>query len=174
MLFANPCSNYSNLPPQRKAVILLTLSATLPQDEALFIVKYIYQTKTNALTGTDYKEIKRKALVFYKKVATKTKRRPYLRSAYFKKEKIFLDLFWQHLYEKNYWDRARRLKFFPCCIELIQKSHCAPITKNNPNKSNEILHRFTGKSANAIFCVQIKEYRLTRKKFLMSVFPVEP
>lgn len=59
-----------------------------------------YQTKTAKLSGTDFHEVHKKAFAIYQKIAKKTKRRPYIRSAYFKKEKIFLTLFWPHLHEK--------------------------------------------------------------------------
>ncbi|MFA5948632.1 MAG: hypothetical protein WC806_06770 [Candidatus Gracilibacteria bacterium] len=93
---------------------------------------------------------------------------------YFKKDKIFLDLFWSHIFEKNYWDQMRRMKFFPCAMELIQKSHFSPISKENPNKSSEILHRFAGATkANELFFVQIKEDKSIGKKWLISAFPID-
>lgn len=88
-----------------------------------------YKTKTKALTGTDYREISRKAFSIYQQIKRKSKRRPYARSAYFRKEKIFLGLFWNHIHEKNYWDQMRRMKFFGCAIELIQNSHFEPTSK---------------------------------------------
>lgn len=133
-----------------------------------------YKTKTKALTGTNYREISKKAHNLYQQIKRKSKRRPYVRSAYFKKEKVFLGQFWNHLYEKNYWDQMRRMKFFGCAVELIQKSHFEPISKENPNKSGEILHRFSGITANnEIFFVQIKEDKRNNQKYLISVFPIE-
>lgn len=136
-------------------------------------MKY-YKTKTRPFTGTSYKEIRKKAFGFYREIKSKSKRKPYVRSAYFKKEKIFLDIFWSHLHEKNYWDQMRRMKFFACGIELIQKSRQEPVSKENPNKSGEILHRFAGATANnELFFVQIKEDKSSSKKFLISIFPIE-
>lgn len=67
----------------------------------------------------------------------------------------------------------RRLKYFPCAIELIQKSRFEPESKENPNKRTEILHRFTGVTKeNDIFFVQIKEDKRTGQKWLISVFPL--
>jgi len=40
------------------------------------------------------------------------------------------------------------MKFFACGIELIQKSRQEPVSKENPNKSGEMLHRFAGATAN--------------------------
>lgn len=135
----------------------------------------IYKTKTKKFAGTSYTEIRKKAFSLYQEIKRKSKRKPYVRSAYFKKGKIFLALFWGHLFkEKNYWDQMRRMKFYACGIELIQKSHFEPISKENPNKPGEILHRFAGTSAdNKPFFVQIKEDKKTSQKWLISIFPVE-
>ena len=105
----------------------------------------IYKTKTDKLTGTDFHEVNQKASVLYQKIKRKSKRRPYVRSTYFNKDKVFLGLFWQHLFDKPNWrDRVRRLKYFPCAIELIKNTKFEPISKENPNKQAEILHRFAG------------------------------
>lgn len=133
-----------------------------------------FKTKSVVLRGTSYKEISKKAFVLYNEIRRKTKRRPYIRSAYFKKDKIFLGLFWNHLRSKNYWDQTRRMKFFGCAIELIRNSRFEPTSKENPNKPNEILHRFAGTTKdNDLFFVQIKEEKRTGEKWLASVFPIE-
>ncbi len=133
----------------------------------------IYQVKVKKLEGTDFHEVRKKAFVIYKKLISKSKRRPYVRSAYFKKDKIFLALFWQHLWDKQKWqDRMRRLKFFEAGIELIRHSNFEPTTKENPNKSNEILHRFAGSTKDKeLFFVQIKEDKRNGQKHLISIFP---
>ncbi|KKT71974.1 MAG: hypothetical protein UW66_C0017G0012, partial [Candidatus Moranbacteria bacterium GW2011_GWF1_44_4] len=63
----------------------------------------VYQTKAKKLSGTDFQEVNRKAHEIYTQIKKKSKRRPYVRSAYFRKEKIFLELFWKHLYGKENW-----------------------------------------------------------------------
>lgn len=133
-----------------------------------------YQSKFKKLSGTDYKEIHSKALAVYKKIKSRTKRKPYVRSVYFNKEKVFLDYFWQHLQQKNWRDRNRRLKYYPCAIDLIRNSRLEPISKQNPNKPTEILHRFAGLTkGKEVFYVQIKEDKKTNKKYFISVFPPE-
>lgn len=134
-----------------------------------------YQTKALMFSGSDYHEVHLKAYGLYKKIKRKTKRRPYVRSAYFNKEKIFLEAFWNHLYEKqNFRDKVRRMKYFGCAVELIQMSKCEPTSKENPNKRSEILHRFAGATKEKdLFFVQIKEDKKTGQKWLMSVFPVD-
>lgn len=134
-----------------------------------------YKTKTKKLTGTNYKEVHKNALDLYYQIKKRTKRRPYIRSIYFKKEKIFLELFWRHLFARGNWrDRMRRLKYFPCVIELIGKTTHKPESKPNPHKQSEILHRFAGISKeNNRFFVQIKENKYTKQKFLMSIFPFQ-
>ena len=132
-----------------------------------------YQTKAAKIPGTDFCEVRKKAFNIYEQIRKRTKRRAYIRSAYFKKDKIFLALFWQHLWDKYKWlDRMRRLKFYAAGLELIQNSRFEPITKKNPNKSGEILHRFAGSSREKeLFYVQIKENKHTGQKYLISIFP---
>jgi len=115
----------------------------------------------------------KKAHSIFNEIKIKSKRRPYIRSAYFKKSKIFLGLFWSHLHDKQGWDdRVRRLKLFPCAIELIQKSTYNPESKDNLNRPSEILHRFYGATQEGEnFCVHIKEDKRTEEKFFISVFP---
>jgi len=132
-----------------------------------------YKTHAHKLAGTHYQRLMKKAFGQYKEIVRKSKRRPYVRSAYFDKQKVFLGLFWQHLHEKNLRDKARRLALFPCAIELIEKTRYSPTTKENPNKKSESLHRFAGSTPdNEIFFVQIKEDKQNKQKYFISVFPL--
>lgn len=135
----------------------------------------IYKTKTKKFSGTDFREVHGPAFGLYTEIKKKTKRRAYVRSAYFDKEKIFLDLFWHHLFEKSNWrDRVRRMRYFGCAIELIQNSHFKPNQTKNPNDSKEMFYRFYGADANdEVFCVQIKEDHKKKQKFFISVYPTE-
>lgn len=134
----------------------------------------VYKTKLRAFGGTNYREVSRKATDAYDIIKKKTKRRPYVRSAYFNKEKVFLGVFWSHLRSKNYWDQIRRMRFFECGVELIMKSRIDPMTKENPNKPDEVLHRFSGVTSDGEqFNVQIKENKRSGQKMLISVFPIE-
>lgn len=134
-----------------------------------------YKVNTAKLSGTDFKEVHKKAFGVYTQIKRKTKRRPYVKSAYFKKDKVFLDLFWKRLFDNFNWrDRIRRLKYFPCAIELIRKTTFDSTSKKNLNKKSEMFHRFAGITKNQdIFLVQIKEDKRTRQKWFMSVFPLE-
>ncbi|KKQ17425.1 MAG: hypothetical protein US31_C0019G0012 [Berkelbacteria bacterium GW2011_GWA1_36_9] len=134
----------------------------------------IYKTKTNKFCGTSYKEIIKKARIIYHSVEKRSKRSAYLRSSYFKKEKVFFSLFWGHLNQKPKKERLRRLKFLACAIELIENSNYKPTSKSNPNQKREILHRFGGITpSRELFYVQIKENIKTKRKDFMSVFPEE-
>ncbi|KKP40607.1 hypothetical protein A2130_03480 [Candidatus Woesebacteria bacterium GWC2_33_12] len=130
-----------------------------------------YQTKSTLLHGSNYKEIKKNSDKLFASLQKQTKRQPYVRSAYFSKQKIFFNLFWIHLFDKPDKIRSERLRFLKCGIELIQKSRNHPESKDNLNNKAEILHRFMGITKNKIkFAVQIKEIKRTGKKYLMSVF----
>lgn len=131
-----------------------------------------YKTKAKRVSGTRYREVYDEAFILYEKIKKRTKRRPYIRSVYFQKQKIFIDLFWQHLHDKNWRDRARRIRFFPAAVELLKYTTNQPQSKDNPNHSNETLHRFTGTTADGyLFYVQVRENKRNSTKSLYSVFP---
>ncbi len=132
----------------------------------------VYQTKTKKLSETNYSEVKKHAAFILNQIKKRTKRRPYIRSAYFNKQKIFFDYFWIHLSQKNLRERIRRLRYFPCALDLIRNSRIVPVSIENADNRNEMLHRFTGKTKDKeVFFVQIKESKRGDKKYLMSCFP---
>jgi hypothetical protein len=157
-----------------KSAILLKAETPITASGFLFsFFMQVYKTKSRKLSGTNWSQVSKQGQTLYKELRKKTKRHPYVRSAYFNKQKIFLDLFWQHLHEKNNLrDKIRRLKYLPCAIDLIQQNRLDPISKENPNRRGEIVHRFTGLTPdNEIFFVQIKERKSTNEKWFISVFP---
>jgi hypothetical protein len=135
----------------------------------------VFKIKTNPFPGTKYREVRSKALSLHAAIQKRNpKRRANVRSAYFKKDKIFLGIFWSHLKQKNWQDRTRRLKYYPCALDLIRNSKLVPISKQDPNDPDELLHRFAGITpVDDLFYVQIKENKKTDQKFLISVFPEE-
>ena len=131
-----------------------------------------YHTQIPRIRGTDYKEVSKRARILYKEISSKTKRRPYIRSVFFKKEKIFLDYFWSHLQSKNWKDRLRRLKYYECALDLIMNTRTAPFIIKNRHNNSEVFYRFTGLTRNRErFFVQIKENTRRREKSFISVFP---
>ena len=131
-----------------------------------------YKTKVKPLQGYNPIRVRRQANGIFKMISSKTKRRPYIRSEYFTKEKVFLDYFWFHLQTKNWLDRTRRLRQYPCAIDLIKNSRIMPFSQTNIDKKSEILHRFSGINGNnEKFFVQIKEDKKSGEKHFMSVFP---
>ena len=132
-----------------------------------------YKTKKQKISGTSFKEVNKTAKIIFKQITSKTKRTPYIRSKYFKKEKIFLNLFWSHLFEKREKDRVRRLKFYDCALGLIKNSTYDPETRENFRKKDELLHRFHGILASGEkFVVQVKENKRTKRKDLISIYPL--
>jgi len=102
-------------------------------------------------------EIRKEAMAVFNQIKRRTKRRPYVRSAYFNKEKIFFDFFWTHLHQKGPKSRFKRLKYFAAAVDLIKNSKNHPVSKENPNKRTEIVHRFAGLTKEKeLFFVQIK------------------
>lgn len=132
----------------------------------------VHKVKAKVFPGTDYEEVYPPARKLYNQIKSKTKRNPYVRSSYFKKEKVFIELFWIHLNQKNRKDRNKRLKYYACGIELLRETRQLPVTKKNPNKASELLHRFAGITSNGdLFYIQVKENTRTKRKDLMSIFP---
>lgn len=134
-----------------------------------------FKTKSRRLPSTHWDKVMKNAFGQYKEITRKTKRRPYVRSACFDKEKIFLGLFWHHLHEKtNIRDKTRRLKYFPCAIELMQNSKVKPTTQISKEEPTVYLHRFADITPdNDSFFLQIKENIKSKQKWLISVFPYE-
>jgi hypothetical protein len=134
-------------------------------------MKGIYKVKSAKITGSTYLDVERKVRKSYQAIARRTKRTPYIRSAYWRKDKIFLNLFWTYLNQKHRSERKQRLKYFDCGIELLRHSVIESETRDNPNGKNELVHRFTGQTADGdIFLVQVKENKRTGSKYLMSIF----
>lgn len=133
---------------------------------------YLFPVKAQPFPGTRYAEVAPQARALLRQIAKRTKRQPYIRSAYFRKDKIFFTYLWNHISQKTWRERARRLKYLPCAIELIEKSRNTPTTKDNPNRRDEALHRFEGKTKSGIrFAVQVKEDKRKRRKELISIYP---
>ena len=133
-------------------------------------IKY-YHSKYDKLPGSKYAELTTATWRIYNDIRRRTNRKPYVRSAYFKKDKVFIDSFWTHLNQKPRRDRIRRIKYFQCGIDLLRNSRMIPESRPNPNGRNEIVHRFTGKTKSSeVFYVQIRENR-RGNKYLMSIFP---
>lgn len=133
-----------------------------------------HQTKAKKLSGTSLGEVTKQARKLFHELEKKTKRKVYIRSAYFNRQKIFFDNFWDHLYQKSPKERFRRLGYFKVAIELIEQSRQQPTCKINPNKPSERLYRFAGQTKEKeIFYVQIKEKIKSKSKYFMSVFSPE-
>jgi hypothetical protein len=130
-----------------------------------------YQCKQGKLPGgSNYRRVMKAARLEYHTLQSNPRRRTYIKAQYFDKEKVFIDLFWEHLKQMRPADRIRRLKLYACALELIANCTLSPKIKINPNNVNETLYRFKGTSKEgAIFYVQIKENRKERKDFISIV-----
>lgn len=134
----------------------------------------VYITKVRPISGTQSAEVYKKAFDIYKQLRKKTKRRPYVRSVYFKKDKVFLETFWHHLHQKSWRERAKRTPYFTCGLDLIRNCTIDPESKDNPSDHSQIVHRFTGSILKGeFFRVQIKEDKRNGNKWLMSIYPVD-
>lgn len=133
----------------------------------------VYKSKYSQLPGTTYNEIVAAARREYHIAQKRTPRRiPYVRSAYFAKDKVFLNTFWDHLKQKHPSEQVRRLKFYLAALDLLRNTACTAesiIERNNPDV---FLHRFAGQTQDGqYFYVQVKDNRRSGRKDFMSVFP---
>jgi len=132
----------------------------------------VFKSKDKLIAGTSYEEVVKIARVEHKKIENLTKRQPYVRSTYFRGDKVFVSLFWTHLMQKNLRIRTQRLKLYRAAIDLLRKSHDAPETIYQKNDLNILLHRFHGVTKDGIgFCVQVKQDKRSGRKDFMSVYP---
>lgn len=132
----------------------------------------VYRSKIGKIPGRSYRDVERAARDIHKQYAHSTKRNPYIKSLYFGREKIFIDMFWAHLSQKPRSDRKRRLKFYAAAIDLLQNTRFEPVSRKNPNGANETVYRFAGSTpSDELFYVQVKRDNSTNNKYFMSVFP---
>lgn len=136
-------------------------------------MKY-YQSKYDLLPGSSYDEVVAYARKEFNTIRKLTKRQPYVRSKYFRGDKIFVTIFWDHLMQKHRGNRMRRLKFYKAAIDLLRNSTQTPDTIFSRSDMNTMLHRFYGKTKDGqTFCVQVKEDKRSNRKDFMSVFDIK-
>ena len=133
----------------------------------------VYKSKAALLPGTSYSEVITAARREYHIAQKRTPRRvANVRSAYFAKDKIFLNNFWNHLSQKHPADQRRRLKYYKAALDLIRNSKLTPDTVFSKDDLNNILHRFYGVTIDGYYyTVQIKQNKRTNRKDFISVFP---
>lgn len=130
-----------------------------------------FTSKQNLLAGSSYDEVVAVARKEFNAIRKLTKRQPYVRSSYFRGDKIFVTIFWDHLMQKHRRNRTLRLKFYKAAIDLLRNTTYAPDTIFDSKDKNTLLHRFYGKTREGIaFCVQVKEDKRSGRKDFMSVF----
>ena len=128
-----------------------------------------FQSKYEKLRGSRDKELFAEARRVFK-AYQKRRRQPYVRSKYFKKQKVFLSMFWKHLNEKLPSDRKRRIPFLQCALELLMKSTIEPETYIVDKVE---YFRFYGKTKSGeIFAVQVMKDKKGNRYF-MSCFPAK-
>lgn len=131
----------------------------------------MFHSKQSLLAGSSYTEVVKYARKEFNTIRKITKRQPYVRSKYFRGDKIFITIFWDHLMQKNRKERTKRLKLYSAAIDLLRNSTEAPETIFDNTNRDVLLHRFYGKTSDGIeFCVQVKEDKRSGRKDFMSVF----
>ena len=131
-------------------------------------MKY-FQSKYLILPGTSLDEVTRVARREFHKIQNRNpKRQVYVRSRYFKRDKVFIRLFWDHLAQKNPTERTARLRFYLGAIDLLRNTVVEPEIKI---RDSDLLYRFAGVlRSGEKFNVQVKMDRKSGRKDFMSVF----
>lgn len=133
-----------------------------------------YRSKYDVLAGTDYSEVTKNARKEYMKVQHLTKRQPYVRSSYFGKDEVFINIFWNHLAQKRKGEQIVRAKLLLAAFDLLRNTTYDSVNVFDSTNPQIILHRFAGETKSGIkFCVQVKQNKRTGRKDFMSVFPVK-
>ncbi|MGH7237654.1 MAG: hypothetical protein ACREGF_03915, partial [Candidatus Saccharimonadales bacterium] len=129
-----------------------------------------FKSKYGKLAGTTYDEAVRSARREYRTIQHLTKRQPYVRSKYFDGDKVFINIFFNHLVQKRKGEQLQRAKLFLCAIDLLRNTTNSPQTIFKRANLNEILHRFEGFTKDGeLFYVQVKQNKRTGRKDFMSV-----
>jgi len=132
-----------------------------------------YKSKYGLLAGTDYVEAMHAARREYQIIQHRNPRRqPYIRSKYFNGDKVFINIFWNHLAQKRKGEQIKRAKLLAAAIDLLRNTSVPPETIFSKANLNELLHRFAGETKDGqLFYVQVKESKKSDRKDFMSVFP---
>lgn len=133
-----------------------------------------YKSRYELLPGSSYEELIKQARQVYHGLQKSTPRRvPYIRSKYFNKEKVFINVFWEHLNQKSRKERVARLKYYKCALDLLSHGGNSPNTIIPNTEKQAVLYRFYGfTKSSQCFCVQVKENSRNKRKDFLSVYPV--
>jgi len=131
-----------------------------------------FHSKEALLPGSSYDEVVASARkVFNDDIRRRTKRQPYVRSKYFKGDKVFMTIFWDHVMQKHRKEKARRLKFYAAAVDLLRNSTVHPVPMVEATHDEVLLLRFYGITKDGEeFCVQVKHDLRSGRKDFMSVF----
>ena|SRR5579875_1662321 len=135
----------------------------------------VYISKYSQIPSSSHAAVFRIARDEYRKIQKRTPRRQaHVKSQYFRKDKVFINQFWEHLVQKRIGDQVRRTRLLVCAIDLIRHTTIAPDTIYKDDNKDIELHRFYGRSKDGLeFCVQIRENKRSKRKDFMSVFPIK-
>lgn len=134
----------------------------------------VYRSKYGLISGTDYGEVTKNARKEYAKVQKLTKRQPYVRSTYFQRDKVFINIFWNHLAQKRKGEQISRAKLLLAAFDLLRNTTYEPETIFSRDNLGLMLHRFYGETKDGYeFYVQVKQDKRSGRKDFMSVFPAK-
>lgn len=137
-------------------------------------MNHVYKCKISAFYSSSYARVKKQAKNFFNSKTAHSRRSAYVRAPAWKKQKVFLGVFWSHLFDKKPAERMVRLRLLPCALEVLENSTYPFVTKTEPGNPNIFLHRLYGQTpAGQVFALQVKEYSNKQKLYFVSCFPWE-
>ena len=80
----------------------------------------IFISRYARLHGPSYDEVVAHTRKEFNTIRCLTKRQPYVRSKYFRGDKIFMTVFWDHVMQKHRGDRMCRLKLYKAVVDLLR------------------------------------------------------
>ncbi len=154
-----------------RILITVIIERYCKESVAIIMGMNVYKSKYRQLSGTDYSEVTKSARNEYARVQKLTKRQPYVRSKYFARDKVFINIFWNHLAQKRKGEQIVRAKLLLAAFDLLRNTMHQP---DSIFDSGRALHRFYGETEDGIkFAVQVKHDLKTGRKDFMSVFPLK-
>ena len=131
----------------------------------------IFHSRKTLIPGSSYTEVVARARKEFNTIRRITKRQPYVRSKYFRGDKIFMTVFWDHSMQKHPKERRKRLRLYSAAVDLFRNNTIHPDQVVENKLKGYILLRFYGITRDGVeFCVQIKQELRSNRKDFMSVF----
>ncbi len=113
-----------------------------------------------------------KARLYFQALQKRNARRqPYVRSKFFYGDKVFINIYWNHLVQKRKSEQLKRSRLLPAALDLLRNATISPTILQNYSDKQHKYFRFKGRTKDGtIFYVQVRQNLRTDRKDFMSAF----